>query len=86
MAANVLNSPQAVAMSVFVVRAFIKLREVLAGTKELAVKLSRLERRLTGRLDIHEEAILRLFEDIRKLLDPPPPEPEKPKRRIGFHA
>ena len=56
MAANVLNSERAVAMSVYVVRAFVKLREVLASTAELAKKLDTLERKLTGRLDVHEKA------------------------------
>lgn len=72
MAANVLNSEHAVAMSVFVVRAFVKLREVLAESKELASKLDELERQLTDRLDLHEEAILKLFEQIKDLLNPPP--------------
>src|SRR5205807_6496559 len=58
MAANVLNSERAVAMSVFVVRAFVKLREVLSGTDELAKKLDDLERKLTARQDVHEKAIL----------------------------
>ena len=84
MAATILNSPQAIAMSVYVVRAFIKLREVLAGSKALAQKLADLERKLTSRLDVHEEAILKLFTEIRKLLNPPPPQPEPKKRQIGF--
>src|SRR5437870_1622467 len=82
MAANVLNSERAVAMSVYVVRAFVKLRKVLAESKELATKLEDLERQLTGRLDLHEKAILKLFAQIKDLLDPPPPQPNK--RRIGF--
>ena len=57
MAANVLNSERAVAMSVYLVRVFVKLREVLADSKELATKLEELERQLTGRLDLHEKAI-----------------------------
>src|SRR5207253_9138326 len=57
MAANVLNSELAVAMSVYVVRAFVKLREVLAGNSELAKKLDALERKLTTRQDVHEKAI-----------------------------
>ena len=57
MAANVLNSERAVAMSVYVVRAFVKLREVLADSKELATKLEELERQRTSRLDLHEKAI-----------------------------
>jgi hypothetical protein len=84
MAANVLNSERAVAMSVYVVRAFVKLREVLASTEELAKKLDELERKLTGRLDTHEKAIVQLFQQIRKLLRPPPPQPEVKRRRIGF--
>jgi hypothetical protein len=84
MAANVLNSERAVAMSVYVVRAFVKLREVLAGTEELAKKLDDLERKLTGRLDTHEKAIIELFARIRKLLQPPPPQTEPKRRRIGF--
>src|SRR5437870_10439311 len=85
MAANVLNSPQAVRMSVFVVRAFVKMREILAGTKELARQLKALEAQLTARLDVHEAAIVDVLQRIMRLLDPPP-EPEPPRRRIGFHA
>lgn len=84
MAANVLNNERAVAMSVYVVRAFVKLREVLAGNDELAKKLDDLERKLTGRLDTHEKAIIELFAQIRRLLKPPPPQPEPKRRRIGF--
>jgi len=51
MAANVLNSPRAVRMSVFVMRAFVKMRELLGGTKDLARQLKTLEARLTARLD-----------------------------------
>src|SRR5256714_13434091 len=84
MAANVLNSERAVAMSVYVVRAFVKLREVLASTSELAKKLDILERKLSSRLNVHEKAIIELFAQIRKLLKPPPPQPEPKRRRIGF--
>ena len=84
MAANVLNSERAVAMSVYVVRAFVKLREVLASSDELAKKLDDLERKLTGRLDTHEKAIIEMFAQIRKLLRPPPPQPEPKRRRVGF--
>ena len=78
MAANVLNSPQAVRMSVFVVRAFVKLREILATHKELAHKLAELERKLQN----HDESIRSLVVAIRHLMATPEPEP--PKRRIGF--
>jgi len=87
MAANVLNSPAAVRMSVFVVRAFVQMRELLGGTKELARQLADLEKKLTARLDGHESAIVDVLQRLMDILDPsPPPEPETPKRRIGFQA
>jgi hypothetical protein len=87
MAANVLNSPEAVRMSVFVVRAFVKMRELLGGTKELARELASLEKKLTARLDEHEMAIVDVLRRVMDILDPPPlpTAPEPPKRRIGFH-
>jgi len=86
MAANVLNSPRAVQMSVFVVRAFIKMREVLAQNRHLAEKLEELERRLTGRMDVHEKAIVHILDEIKKLMEPLPPQPEPKRREIGFHV
>ena len=86
MAANVLNSPAAVRMSVFVVRAFVKMRELLGGTKELAKQLADLERKLTARLDGHEVAIIEVLRRVMDILDPPPPPPEPPRREIGFHV
>jgi len=88
MSANVLNSPEAVRMSVFVVRAFVKMRELLGGTKELAKQLAALEKKLTARLDGHERAIIEVLQRVMQILDPPPPppEPETPKRRIDFHV
>jgi hypothetical protein len=86
MAANVLNSPRAVQMSVFVVRAFVKMREVLAQNRHLAEKLAELERRLTGRLDVHEQAIVHILDEIKKLMEPLPPQPEPKRREIGFHV
>lgn len=77
MAASVLNSPRAVQISVFVVRAFVQLREMLSSNKELARKLNELERRLTT----HDRAITELIEAIRQLMTPPEP---KKKRPIGF--
>lgn len=78
MAASVLNSRRAVEMSVFVVRAFVHLRETLARHKALAVKLTELERRL----ETHDVAIEEIFDAIRALMTPP----EKPARQIGFNA
>lgn len=76
MAATVLNSPQAVEMSVFVVRAFVKLREMLASNRKLAAKIDELDHRLEG----HDAAIQELMEAIKELMAP-----EEPSgRRIGF--
>jgi hypothetical protein len=70
-------------MSVFVVRAFIKIRRMLMATREMTTKLQELESKLTERLDTHERGILYLVEEIRKLMNPPAlPEPKK--RPIGF--
>ena len=86
MAANVLSSPRAVQMSVFVVRAFVKMREVLAQNGQLAGKLAELERRLTERLDVHEKAIIHILDEIKKLMEPLPPQPEPKRPEIGFHV
>jgi hypothetical protein len=75
--ASVLNSPRAAEMSIVVVRAFVRLRELLATHKDLASKLKKLERRL----DMSDEAIIELYAMIRALMAVPP---EPPKRRIGF--
>jgi hypothetical protein len=85
MAVNILNSPEAVRMSIFVVRAFIKMRELLGGTKELARQLADLEKKLTARLDGHEIAIVDVLRRVMDILDPPPL-PETPRRQIGFHV
>jgi hypothetical protein len=76
MAANVLNSPRAVQMSVFVVRAFVRLRQMVGAHKEMAAKLAELERKVAG----HDGNIRALFEAIRQLMAPP----EAKKRKIGF--
>jgi hypothetical protein len=86
MAANVLNSPEAVRMSVFVVRAFVQMRDLLGSTKELAKQLVTLEKKLTARLDGHEVAIIEVLRRVMDILDPPPPPPEPPRREIGFHV
>ena len=78
MLASVLNSDVAVQASVRVVRAFVRLREMVSGNAVLAAKLAELERRL----DSHDESIANLFEAIRQLLTPV----EKSKREIGFHV
>ena len=78
MLASVLNSAVAIDASVRVVRAFVRLREIISANAELAAKFAQLERRL----DSHDEAIAQLFAAIRQLLAPAP---EK-KREIGFHV
>jgi hypothetical protein len=76
MAANVLNTRKAVSASVYVIRAFVRLREMLATHSALSRKLEELERRV----DKHDEAIVALVAAIKQLAMPP----EEPKRRIGF--
>lgn len=85
MTANVLNSEQAVRMSVFVVRAFVRMRELLSGSRELAAELKKLEAKLTTRLDVHETAIVDVLRRIMQLLDPPPA-PPMPEKSMGFHT
>ena len=77
MLASVLNTPRAVEVSLFVVRAFVKLREKLSAHRTLALKLMELERKIQS----HDEQIRSLFDAIRGLMRPPEP----PRRRIGFH-
>jgi hypothetical protein len=78
MLASVLNSAVAIDASVRVVRAFVRLREIISANAELAGKFAQLERRL----DSHDEAIAHLFAAIRQLLTPPP----QKKREIGFQV
>jgi hypothetical protein len=85
MAANVLNSPQAVRMSVFVVRAFIQMREFLSSSHELTAELKKLEATLTARLDVHETAIVDVLRRIMELMDPPP-SPPVAEKSMGFHT
>ena len=78
MLASVLNSEIAIQASIRVVRAFVRLREMVAANAQLASKLEDLEHRL----DSHDEAIVDLFATLKRLLEPP--EPAK-RREIGFH-
>jgi hypothetical protein len=79
MAANLLKSPQAAKVSVYVVRAFVKLRELLSTHRELSVKLNQLESKLQN----HDGQIIALINAIRSLMEAPAP-PAKP--RIGFET
>jgi len=76
MAASVLNTPRAIEASIFVVRAFVKHRELLATHKQVARKFRELEKHTKD----HDEKIEAIFEAIRQLMAPP----EKAKRKIGF--
>ena len=78
MIARVLNSPVAVQASIAVVRAFIRLRKILTTHKQLAGKLTELEKRI----EEYDEEITAIFEAIRQLMEPN----DKPGKRIGFHA
>lgn len=75
MLASVLNSPIAVEASIQVVRAFIRLRELLVSHKELAKRLDELESK-------YDKQFATVFEAIRQLMAPP----EKPRREMGFHT
>src|SRR5213595_4270629 len=83
MAANVLNSARAVQMSVFVVRAFLKMRALLGDKRDLAQKLASLEKELKKRLDVHEAVIVTILQRVMDIIDPPIM-PAPPKPRIGF--
>lgn len=76
MAASVLNSPRAVEMSVFVVRAFVRLRELLLGHQELAARLEELEAHVAR----HDNTLSTLVATIRQMAA----DPDAPKRPIGF--
>jgi hypothetical protein len=79
MAATILNSAQAVAMSVYVVRAFVKMREELTANAAILQRLAEIEKTLL----IHDSALGDLYQKLLPLLQPAP---EEPKPRIGFHA
>ena len=77
MLSSVLNSPQAIRVNIEIMRAFVRLRAMIATNEELSGKLDELERKVAT----HDQAIAGLITAIRELAAPTPP---KPKRRIGF--
>ena len=84
-AANVLRSRRAVQMSVFVVRAFLKMRALLGDKRDLAQKLASLEKELKKRLDVHEAVIVTILQRVMDIIDPPALPAPPPKPRIGFN-
>ena len=82
-AANVLNSHRAIEMGVYVVRAFVKLRQVLVSHKDLAHRLDELEARIEGKLTVHDVAIASALAAIRELMHPASPSRQG---HIGFTA
>ena len=76
MLAAVLNTPRAIEISVFVVRAFVRLREILSNHKALANRLAELE----SKIETHDEAIRSLVSAIRQLMAPP----DAGQKKIGF--
>jgi hypothetical protein len=77
-AANVLNSKQANKMSVFIVRAFVRLRDMVLTNEKLSLKVGQLEKRVSD----HDEILIELVREIRKLIDTP--KPKGKQRNIGF--
>ena len=76
MAASLLNTPRAIEMSVFVVRAFVRMRELTGAPAQLAAQLTEIERRVTD----HDGELKRVIAALRQLLQ----SPHKPRRAIGF--
>ena len=79
MAASVLNSERAAAVSVFIVRAFVALRRTISQHKEVAVKIAELERRLTE----HDHQIVAIVQAIKELISA---QPVPERRRIDFRS
>jgi hypothetical protein len=82
MAASILNSKRAVEMSIYVVRAFVQLRNLLASNKELTKRLEALEARVKRKFAKQDEVIVAMVKAIRQLTQPPAPK----RRGIGFTA
>jgi hypothetical protein len=79
MAATILNSPRAVAMSVYVIRAFVKMRQDLAANSVILRRLAEIDKTLL----VHDGALRDIYQKLRPLLEPPP---APPKPQIGFHV
>ncbi len=82
MLSSVLGSERAIAVNIQIMRAFVRMRELLISNKDLAQKLDQLEARLEKKLAAHDEAIAAILSAIRELMKPTPPK----QRSIGFTA
>jgi hypothetical protein len=82
MLSSVLNSPRAIVVNIQIVRAFVRLREMLSSNKELARQFAHLETRLSKKLAEHDDAIAAILSAIRQLMNAPTPK----RRGIGFTA
>jgi hypothetical protein len=84
MLSSVLNSERAIRVNIAIMRAFVRMREILLTHKDLAAKITALELKYKNhdiRLSEYDKHIMAIFEAIKKLMAPPP---EKPRRMIGF--
>ena len=81
----VLNAERAVQMSVYVVRAFARMRALLGERQDWLSALHSLEKELRGRMDSHEAAIVSILQRLMDIIDPPAL-PEPPKKEIRFHV
>ena len=79
MASTILNSPRAVAMSVYIIRAFVKMRKDLAANAAILKRLAEIDKTLLT----HDLALRDIYQKLRPLLEPPP---APPKPEIGFHV
>ena len=82
MLSSVLGSERAIAVNIQIMRAFVRMRELLISNRQLAHKLDQLEARLEKKLASHDEAIAAILSAIRELMNPTPPR----RRSIGFTA
>ena len=82
MAANILRSRRAVEMSVFVVRAFVRMREQVAANVAILKRLAEIDQTLLE----HDQALRVLWAKLQPLLVPPPPQPDPPRKQIGFQS
>jgi hypothetical protein len=82
MLSSVLRSDRAIAVNIQIMRAFVRMRELIGSNRELARRFEELERRLEKKLATHDEAIVAILAAIRQLMDPP----VRKRRAIGFTA